>query len=133
MAQHNYDIFLPLIHLNIRSHITGSYLVNPELANDIDIAMLYYEDVERYLISLGFVQTSIKGYESKAKTLHSTYRNGVYNVLVIKDKAAYALWQAFSNVISNPAYSFTDKSDRIKLADLIMSAYIKEINDPQVL
>lgn len=121
--EHNNLILNSLIACNTFMHITGSYLITPDKANDIDVVMLDIPNLDLILKALGFTRTNLEGYKSKAKTLKSTWRKEQYNVLVVKDATAYALWKAFSNVIANKDYAFVEKADRIKLADLIMQDY----------
>lgn len=120
---HNDTIFESLVECGAPLHVTGSYLITPDKANDIDVVMLNIPNLDLILKALKFKRTNLEGYKSKAKTLRSTWRKEQYNVLVVKDITAYMLWQAFSNVIANKDYAFVEKADRVKLADLIMKDY----------
>jgi len=122
--KHNVNLFYELFGvLDWRAFVTGSYLVTPDTANDIDIVTKWNENVHAKLIGLGAINTNIKGYKGRAKTLESTWRLDVYNILVVKDDVAYALWKAFSNIITHKDYAFVNKADRIQLADFILEAY----------
>lgn len=122
--EHDREKFVTIIeNLGYRWIVTGSFLVNQQTAKDIDIVIKWNVDIHDKLIAMGAENTNIKGYKGRAKTLESTWRFGDYNILVVKDDIAYALWQAFSNVIAHEEYAFVEKSDRIKLADFILGAY----------
>ncbi len=122
--KHDQNLFTRIVGvLGWRFILTGSFIVNMDTANDIDLVFVWNENIHEKLLAIGAENTNIKGYKGKAKTLESTWRLGVYNILVVKDEIAFALWGAFSNVIKEEEYAFVDKADRIKLADKIFGAY----------
>lgn len=112
------------------SFITGSYLVDPEKANDIDVVVVYNDDIHDKIKKLGFKRSG-REYEKSASstTLKSVWRNDKYNLIVVKDEIALALWKAFSDVISNDKENYTDKNSRIKLHELITKSYKENTND----
>lgn len=120
------DRFLLLLGLVTPDWIlTGSYLVNPDTANDIDIVLVHDDELDLKLYALGCEKTNKAKYDKGggAKTIRSTWRRGDYNIIVVHDKIAAALWSAFSNVIAHKDYQFTNKKDRIYLHELITKDY----------
>jgi hypothetical protein len=126
----DYAIELSLMANGVSFITTGSFLVNKDTANDIDLVVVYSKYLNKVLLDQGFVQTNNKDYKKGggAPTIDSTWRKGSYNIIVVHDIIAFALWAAFSNIISNKEYEFTDKSARIKLHELITSNY-KELKN----
>jgi hypothetical protein len=105
--------------------VTGSYLVDPETANDIDIVLVHDKDLNTKLFAIGCNKSNNEKYKKGggAKTIRSTWRRGQYNIVVVHDEMAAALWRAFSNIISHKDYQFTDKEARIYLHELITKDY----------
>lgn len=123
--QHDMNSWLLLSLISPKLFVTGSYLVNPETANDIDVVMVYDKDIDTKLNVSGCKRTNNEKYKlgGGAKTIRSTWRYGDYNIIVVHDEMAAALWRAFSNIISHKDYQFTDKKDRIYLHELITKDY----------
>lgn len=127
--QHTPEIYEELMSLPNRPFMTGSYIVNPDKANDIDIVLLNSPDLHKTLRDMGFVQGWGSYKESRSShTLASTWRKNQYNLLVAKDIISYTMWEVFTNIISHPDYPLEVKSDRVKLHEIITSSY-KENHD----
>lgn len=111
-----------------RSFMTGSYLVNPDKANDIDIVVLYRDGINEEIKALQFEKIG-KEYKKSPSgiTLKSVWRRDKYNLIVVKDEIAFALWKAFSNIISADKNNYMEKESRIRLHELITLSY-KENN-----
>ena len=111
-----------------RSFMTGSYLVNPDKANDIDIVVLYRDGINEEIKALQFEKTG-KEYKKSPSgiTLKSVWRRDKYNLIVVKDEIAFVLWKAFSDVISHNKEQYKEKQSRIDLHELITLSY-KENN-----
>jgi vacuolar-type H+-ATPase subunit F/Vma7 len=125
MMQHDENVWLLLGLISANRFVTGSYLVNPETANDIDVVMVYDKDIDTKLYAIGCKRTNNEKYKlgGGAATIRSTWRKGDYNIIVVHDKIAESLWHAFSNIISHKDYQFIDKKDRIYLHELITKDY----------
>ncbi len=105
--------------------VTGSYLIDPDKANDIDIVLVHNKELDVKLFALGCEKTNKEKYKlgGGAATIRSTWRKNDYNIIVVHDNIAAALWKAFSNILSNPDYEFSLKEERIKLHELITKDY----------
>lgn len=128
---HDDYVLMTINTLCDRYFITGSYLVDPEKANDIDLVIRHQDDINDKIRDLGFYRSG-KEYKKSASgnTLKSVWRKDKYNLIVVRDEIAFALWRAFSNIISNDKENYTEKSSRVKLHELITEhySYKKEIN-----
>lgn len=128
--QHDITILFPLqalVHPNPLL-ITGSFVVTPEIAHDIDVVMIYNNHLYQDLEGMGFHQTNKEEYLPDP-TLVSTWRFNDYNVIVVKDTLAHTLWQAFTNIISDDTFDFTLKEDRITLHEHIKQAYPRKVKN----
>lgn len=122
---HDDYILMVLNSIDANYLITGSYLTNPDTANDIDVVLVYDEILHTVLSAKGFVRTNKADYKKGggAATIRSTWRFNNYNVIVVHNREALALWRAFSNIISNDPAFFTNKETRIKLHETITKGY----------
>lgn len=123
MTHDDYVLFL-IGGMCPRYFITGSYLVDPEKANDVDLVVIDRTGLEKEIKALGFKRSG-REYEKSASstTLRSVWRKDQYNLIVVKDEIAFALWQAFSNIISYNKENYLNKDSRIKLHELITADY----------
>lgn len=122
--KHDDEIYLQICNLDHNAFITGSFLVNPEKANDIDMVLVFNNELHDKLVKLDFTRSDGSYNNSNsAHTLMSVWRKGNYNIIVVKDLVAAALWQAFSNIISSDYYDFSDKKERVKLHEQITKSY----------
>lgn len=126
---HDDYVLMTINKLCPRSFITGSYLVDPDKANDIDIVVIYKDGIDEEIKALKFEKTLGKEYNRSPSgvTLKSVWRKDKYNLIVVKDEIAFALWKAFSNIISADKNNYMEKESRIRLHELITLSY-KENN-----
>ena len=98
------------------SFVGGSYLINPETANDIDVIVPEWEgnkiDVLR---ANGFVQMNEEyGTSEEIPELQSTWRKGALNVLVISNDYVVAYRAAARHMRANPV-QYPTRTERIEL------------------
>lgn len=105
--------------------VTGSYLTNPDTANDIDVVLVYDDTLHATLSNRGFVRTNKADYKKGggAATIRSTWRFNNYNVIVVHNREALGLWRAFSNILLDNPTNYINKESRIKLHELITKGY----------
>lgn len=127
--KHDITILFPLQAIQPTALITGSFVVNPELANDIDIVLLYDEKLYDKLVNIGFHQTNKDEYLPDL-TLLTTWRFNNYNLIVVKDEPAFTLWRVFTNIISSGLFDVSKKEIRVALHTLIKQAYQQKVKLP---
>jgi hypothetical protein len=93
--------------------IGGSFLVDPEVANDIDVVVPEYSFDPTALLGHGFHQTSQAWYQGCPELL-STWRCRNVNVLVIRDAYVVA-YQAATNVMRFRKDEFRSREARVKI------------------
>lgn len=120
--EHDYEILNEVINLsNGKMLITGSFIVSPENAKDIDIVLV---DIESKLLEeRGYERRDNEYHLNKDRTLLSVWRKNNYNLIVVKNNTAFLLWKAATKLLVSSPWDYEDKSDRTYMFDNIKSVY----------
>lgn len=116
-----YDIFRP-----DSLEMTGSYIVDPANAKDIDfIGDLGFGPKDNpwwlklwKIKNAGWKQTNDERYPDN-KWIKATFRKGDYNLIVPADEYQFVSWQMATDVLRNLPHLFLKKEDRVALFETI--------------
>lgn len=95
--------------------VSGSYITNPDTANDVDLVIPEWERPEGVLEANGFTRMNKEyGDSVVVPELNGTWRKGSLNVLVIRSDYAVAYKAALLHMTISPD-QYQTREDRIAL------------------
>lgn len=104
-----------------KGFFTGSRLVDPERAVDIDIVILDYPDREARMAALGYERTG-RDQEYPNSSLVQTYRKGDLNIIVV-DEASYPKWRKATALLVH--MQLKEKHQRVTLFQFITEGQVR--------
>lgn len=124
---HDYNTMMRIVEASKGNFlITGSFLINPEKANDIDIVIPYNNTLYDALEDWGFEFSENSLYISeKDNTVIDVMRGWQYNIIIVYNDAL-ELWEEATEELQKNKHLYMNKKDRVEMFDKIKQNYVNE-------